>query len=85
MKTIGRRHTSDRRAIDKPRIAGFVPSGFEEVRAEFERDFTERGEIGAAVNRAIARLEAGAHALKRQRTLLAISSPPPTEGTYDIG
>ena len=29
-------------------VSGFVPSGFEEVRAEFER-FEERGEIGAAV------------------------------------
>ena len=31
------------------RIHGFVAPGFEEVRAEFERNFTERGEIGAAV------------------------------------
>jgi CubicO group peptidase (beta-lactamase class C family) len=30
-------------------IAGFVAPGFEEVRAEFERNFSERGEIGAAV------------------------------------
>jgi CubicO group peptidase (beta-lactamase class C family)/hypothetical membrane protein len=30
-------------------IDGFVASGFEEVRAEFERNFAERGEIGAAV------------------------------------
>ena len=30
-------------------IGGFVAPGFEEVRAEFERNFTERGEIGAAV------------------------------------
>ena len=30
-------------------IAGFVAPGFEEVRAEFERNFTERGEMGAAV------------------------------------
>ena len=28
---------------------GFVAPGFEEVRAEFERNFAERGEIGAAV------------------------------------
>jgi len=28
---------------------GFVARGFEEVRAEFERNFAERGEIGAAV------------------------------------
>jgi len=36
----------------KPRsapIAGFVAAGFEEVRAVFERNFAERGEIGAAV------------------------------------
>jgi hypothetical protein len=30
-------------------IDGFVAPGFEEVRAEFERNFAERGEIGAAV------------------------------------
>jgi CubicO group peptidase (beta-lactamase class C family) len=30
-------------------IGGTVAAGFEEVRAEFERNFTERGEIGAAV------------------------------------
>ena len=33
----------------KARVRGFVAPGFEEVRSEFERDFTERGEIGAAV------------------------------------
>jgi CubicO group peptidase (beta-lactamase class C family) len=31
------------------RIGGLVAPGFEEVRAEFERNFAERGEIGAAV------------------------------------
>ncbi len=31
------------------RVSGFVAPGFEEVRAEFERNFAERGEIGAAV------------------------------------
>jgi CubicO group peptidase (beta-lactamase class C family) len=31
------------------RTDGFVAAGFEEVRAEFERNFAERGEIGAAV------------------------------------
>ncbi|HEU5260222.1 MAG TPA: serine hydrolase [Gemmatimonadales bacterium] len=30
-------------------VAGMVAPGFEEVRAEFERNFAERGEIGAAV------------------------------------
>jgi CubicO group peptidase (beta-lactamase class C family) len=30
-------------------VDGVVAPGFEEVRAEFERNFTERGEIGAAV------------------------------------
>jgi CubicO group peptidase (beta-lactamase class C family) len=30
-------------------VDGFVAPGFEEVRAEFERNFPERGEIGAAV------------------------------------
>lgn len=38
-------------AIDssKARVSGFVAPGFEEVRAAFERNFEERGEIGAAV------------------------------------
>jgi CubicO group peptidase (beta-lactamase class C family)/hypothetical membrane protein len=31
------------------RVDGWVAPGFEEVRAEFERNFTERGDIGAAV------------------------------------
>jgi CubicO group peptidase (beta-lactamase class C family) len=31
------------------RVAGLVAPGFEEVRTEFERNFAERGEIGAAV------------------------------------
>jgi CubicO group peptidase (beta-lactamase class C family) len=31
------------------RHGGYVAPGFEEVRAEFERNFAERGEIGAAV------------------------------------
>jgi CubicO group peptidase (beta-lactamase class C family) len=31
------------------RVHGVVAPGFEEVRAEFERNFAERGEIGAAV------------------------------------
>jgi hypothetical protein len=30
-------------------IHGRVAPGFEDVRAEFARNFTERGEIGAAV------------------------------------
>src|SRR5687768_12770703 len=30
-------------------VNGFVAPGFEEVRVEFERNFTNRGEIGAAV------------------------------------
>jgi hypothetical protein len=30
-------------------VDGLVAPGFEDVRAEFERNFTERGEIGAAV------------------------------------
>jgi CubicO group peptidase (beta-lactamase class C family) len=33
----------------EPRISGQVASGFEAVRDEFERNFVERGEIGAAV------------------------------------
>ena len=32
-----------------PRVSGFVAAGFEDVRAEFARNFVERGEIGAAV------------------------------------
>ena len=35
--------------IAKARVGGFVAPGFEEVRAEFERNFADRGEIGAAV------------------------------------
>ncbi|MGH7551421.1 MAG: serine hydrolase [Longimicrobiales bacterium] len=31
------------------RVEGQVAPGFEEVRTEFERNFAERGEIGAAV------------------------------------
>lgn len=33
----------------KARVSGFVAPGFEEVRAAFQRNFEERGEIGAAV------------------------------------
>ena len=33
----------------KSHVDGLVAPGFQEVRAEFERNFTERGEIGAAV------------------------------------
>ena len=33
----------------KTQVHGFVASGFEEVQSEFERNFAERGEIGAAV------------------------------------
>jgi len=32
-----------------PHHGGRVAPGFEEVRTEFERNFSERGEIGAAV------------------------------------
>ena len=42
------------RAMGAPQIGapigGYVTAGFEEVRAELERNFTERGEIGAAVS-----------------------------------
>ncbi|HEX9083128.1 MAG TPA: hypothetical protein VF836_00200 [Gemmatimonadaceae bacterium] len=31
------------------RIEGFVAPGFEEVRKEFERNFADRGEIGAVI------------------------------------
>src|SRR5205807_1055752 len=31
-------------------VGGMVAPGFEEVRVEFERNFLERGEIGAAVS-----------------------------------
>jgi CubicO group peptidase (beta-lactamase class C family) len=37
------------REVAATRVSGFVAAGFEEVRGEFERNFTERGEIGAAV------------------------------------
>jgi CubicO group peptidase (beta-lactamase class C family) len=39
---------SDRQFVTRA-IGGSVAPGFEEVRAEFERNFVERGEIGAAV------------------------------------
>jgi len=29
-------------------VDGLVAAGFEEVRAEFERNFAERGDVGAA-------------------------------------
>lgn len=35
--------------IATTQVDGYVAPGFEEVRAEFERNFAERGEIGAAV------------------------------------
>ena len=35
--------------IHTARVGGFVAPGFEEVRTEFERNFAERGDIGAAV------------------------------------
>ncbi len=48
------RRTSDRGASTAgptvaPNVNGLVAPGFEEVRAEFERNFAERGEVGAAV------------------------------------
>lgn len=33
-----------------PRVCGQLAPGFEEVRVEFERNFAERGEIGAAIS-----------------------------------
>lgn len=49
------REKSTRRATGAPvaapaAVSGRVAPGFEEVRAEFERNFTQRGEIGAAVS-----------------------------------
>ena len=38
-----------RRTSRRTTVAGFVAPGFEEVKAEFERNFADRGEIGAAV------------------------------------
>jgi CubicO group peptidase (beta-lactamase class C family) len=38
-----------RRQGMRPHVHGMVAPGFEEVRAEFERNFADRGEIGAAV------------------------------------
>ncbi|HEX6047941.1 MAG TPA: serine hydrolase domain-containing protein [Gemmatimonadaceae bacterium] len=37
------------RTTPRAHVDGLVAPGFEEVRAEFERNFAERGEIGAAV------------------------------------
>src|SRR6185295_5820253 len=39
----------DAPALETAHVDGLVAAGFEEVRAEFERNFAERGEIGAAV------------------------------------
>lgn len=47
VKTTGLRATPPQ--ARSARVAGMVAPGFEEVRAEFERNFAERGEIGAAV------------------------------------
>jgi CubicO group peptidase (beta-lactamase class C family) len=41
-------HKRDAATAQAP-VGGFVARGFEEVRAEFERNFAERGDIGAAV------------------------------------
>ena len=38
-----------RRRASPARVSGYVAPGFEEVRIELERNFAERGEIGAAV------------------------------------
>ena len=43
------RSTPGGRTLPIAHVGGFVAPGFEEVRAEFERNFAERGEIGAAV------------------------------------
>jgi len=37
-------------SLSNPRVGGWVAKGFEQVRVEFERNFAERGEIGAAVS-----------------------------------
>ena len=47
MQTSSLVHAEPRRAPSG--IGGHVAPGFEEVRAEFQRNFAERGEIGAAV------------------------------------
>jgi CubicO group peptidase (beta-lactamase class C family) len=36
-------------AAARPAVSGMVANGFEHVRVEFERNFTDRGEVGAAV------------------------------------
>jgi CubicO group peptidase (beta-lactamase class C family) len=43
------RETSVAHVTARTQVDGMVASGFEEVRSEFERNFAERGEIGAAV------------------------------------
>jgi CubicO group peptidase (beta-lactamase class C family) len=49
MTSIRIPNNAGRRTSERPSVAGFVARGFEGVRAEFERNFAERGEIGAAV------------------------------------
>ena len=44
------RETAEIASGAHPRVCGQVARGFENVRAEFERNFAERGEIGAAVS-----------------------------------
>jgi CubicO group peptidase (beta-lactamase class C family) len=49
MTTIGMAQDSAPPMTSTPHVDGMVARGFEEVRAEFEHNFVERGEIGAAV------------------------------------
>ena len=49
LRRLSHGETGVARTTAEARVAGMVAPGFEEVRAEFERNFRERGEIGAAV------------------------------------
>ncbi|MGZ5966050.1 MAG: serine hydrolase domain-containing protein [Polyangiales bacterium] len=60
-------------AVPRAQVRGFVAPGFEEVRVELERNFAERGEIGAAVaafwrGRKVVDLWGGFRTLERDAT-----------------
>ena len=49
LRAPGRAEARATHAPGTPKVEGMVAPGFEEVQSEFERNFAERGEIGAAV------------------------------------
>ncbi len=49
LRQHGHRASAAAPKTERAHVRGFVAPGFEDVRTEFERNFAERGEIGAAV------------------------------------